>query len=284
MARNEAEPAATAGVEVRIHESMQTMTSAEKRAARGLLANYPTLGFAPVAEFAKASEASPATVLRFVARLGFKSYPDFQRALREELEERTKSPLQRSAPQPAREEGHLLDRYFAQTSQNLHRTAAGMPVSEFESTCKRLADLRHGVHLAGGRFTDWIAGYLEAHLRIIRPGIRRLDGRPASRADQMLDIRPGDTAVLFDVRRYDDTLFETACSLAARRVHVILITDEWLSPISRVAKTVLPCAISVDRTWDANMTLFALSEAIIARTTELAWPSAEDRISAVETR
>ncbi len=284
MTDKEVDAVSGTGVEVRIHETMQAMTAAEKRAARGLLANYPTLGFAPVAEFARASDASPATVLRFVARLGFKSYPDFQRALREELEERTKSPLQRSVLQPAREEGHLLDHYFEQTSQNLRQTASGMPVSEFEAACARLADLRHGVHLAGGRFTDWIAGYLEAHLRIIRPGIRKLDGRPASRTDQLLDVRSGDTAVLFDVRRYDDTLFETAQGLASRRVHVILVTDEWISPISRVAKIVLPCAISVDRTWDANTALFALSEAMIARTTELAWENAEDRISAVETR
>jgi DNA-binding MurR/RpiR family transcriptional regulator len=284
MTMQEADVPASSGVEVRIHETMHIMTSAEKRAARGLLANYPTLGFAPVAEFAKTSDASPATVLRFVSRLGFKSYPDFQRALRDELEERTKSPLQRSGHQPARADGHLLDRHFAQAGQNLHQTASAIPVSEFESACARLADLRHGVHLAGGRFTDWIAGYLEAHLRIIRPGIRRLDGRPASRVDQLLDVRSGDTAVLFDVRRYDDTLFETARNLAARRVHVILVTDEWISPISRVAKIVLPCAISVERTWDANTALFALSEAMIARTTELAWPSAEDRISAVETR
>ena len=41
-----------------------------------------------MAEFAQQAGASSATVLRFVSQLGYKSYPDFQRALREELEER----------------------------------------------------------------------------------------------------------------------------------------------------------------------------------------------------
>lgn len=276
--------AAASSVEVRVHGAMENFTAAEKRAAHGLLANYPTLGLAPVAEFSRTSGASPASVLRFVSRLGFQSYPEFQRALRKELEERTKSPLQRSLGQPPRDAGHVLDRFFEQASENLRQTSSRIPVSEFNAACKRLADTRRGVFLAGGRFTDWIAGYLEAHLRIIRPGVRRLDGRGASRADQLLDVKPGDTAVLFDVRRYDSALHETARSLAARRAHVILITDEWISPISRAAKIVLPCSISVDRTWDSNSALFALAEAIVAQTTELAWKSAASRIQEVETR
>lgn len=265
-------------LEQRIHDAMHLMTAAEKRAARGLLANYPMLGFAPVAEFAQGSDASPATVLRFVSRIGFKSYPEFQKALRDELEERTKSPLQRSASAPPRDSDHFLDRFFDRTIVNMVGTAERVPASEFEAACQRLAALRHGCHFAGGRFTDAMAMYMEAHLRLVRPGVRRLDGRIANRADQLLDVKPGDTAVLFDVRRYDADLLDTAEQLAARRAVTILVTDEWLSPISRYAKIVLPTRIGMDRTWDANTALFSLVEALIARTTELSWPAAAKRI------
>src|SRR6218665_672825 len=96
----------------RIHDAIHRLTAAEKRAARGLLGSYPTLGLAPVAEFAQQAGASSATVLRFVSQLGYKSYPDFQRALREELEERSKSPLQRGpAGSGKAEEAHFLDRF-----------------------------------------------------------------------------------------------------------------------------------------------------------------------------
>ena len=39
---------------------------------------------------------------------------------------------------------------------------------------------------------------------------RRLDGRPATSADQLIDVKPGDLAILFDVRRYDPALLEVA--------------------------------------------------------------------------
>lgn len=271
-------------VEARIHAANHRLTAAEKRAARALLSNYPTLGLAPVAEFALHCGASAATVLRFIAQLGFKSYPDFQRCLREELEERAKSPLQRSLTAVRHETaiGNFLGDFLAQVITNMHASVARIPISEFEAASVRLADLKRGCHIIGGRFTDAMAGYMEAHLRLVRPGVRRLDGRPASRADQLLDVRADDTVVIFDIRRYDADLMTLAASLAAKRASIILVTDEWISPVSRHAKIVLPCRIAVDRTWDANTPIFGLTEALIARTTELAWPTAEKRMGSVE--
>jgi DNA-binding MurR/RpiR family transcriptional regulator len=273
-------------IETRIHEAIDQLTVAEKRAARGLLANYPTIGLAPVAEFARQSGASAATVLRFVARLGFRSYPEFQRHLRDELDERAKSPLQRSRERPRRAARgqHFLHNFATQVTTNIEASAAQIPASEFEAACSRLATVKHACAIAGGRLTDPIAAYLEAHLRILRPGVRRLDGRPEARIDQILDIRPGDTAVLFDIRRYDSHLRGIAEDLTARRAFIILITDEWISEISKYAKIVLPCRIGIERTWDANTAIFALVEALIARTTELCWSTASHRIAAIEGR
>lgn len=280
------EPAAaeSESVETRVHGAMHRLTAAEKRVARGLLSSYPTIGFAPVAEFATQAGASAATVLRFVAQLGYRSYPDFQRALRRELEERAKSPLQRSAvrpPHPGRDDT-FLDTYLARAIDNIRGSAQRIPNSEFEAVCARLAESKGTCHLFGGRFTDAIAAYFEAHLRLIRPGVRRLEGRAASRTDQLLDVRPGDTAIIFDVRRYDEQLRETAEQLVSRRAFTVLVTDEWISPVSRYAKVVLPCHIATDRVWDSNTALFALIEAVIARTTELAWPNAVKRIGSAE--
>lgn len=268
----------------RIHDAIHRLTSAEKRAARGLLGSYPTLGLAPVAEFGKQAGASSATVLRFVSQLGYKSYPDFQRALREELEERSKSPLQRSPAGSGKAGGdeHFLDRFVTQAVDRLRESAALIPASEFDSVCARLAENKGSCYLAGGRFTDFLAGYMEAHLRLIRQGVRRLDGRPATRADQLIDVKPGDTAIIFDVRRYDPSLIDVAADLVARRAQIVLITDEWMSPVSRFARLVLPCRTEMGRTWDANGSLFTLVEAVIARTTELSWPTASKRMGSIE--
>jgi Transcriptional regulators len=271
-------------VAARIHDLHGELTAAGRKTARGLLGNYPLLGLAPVADFAASAGVSPATIVRFVAQLGFKSYPDFQRALREELEERSKSPLQRGALASLPAEGSFLADYLQQAAQRATDTVQLIPDWEFEAVCQKLAESKPRCFLAGGRFTDFLAGYFEAHLRVIRSGVTRLDGRRATRADQMIDVRPGDLAILFDVRRYDDDLLLAAAELARMRAHIVLVTDEWVSPISRHARHVLPCRTETRRTWDANGAILSLVEALIARTTELSWATASRRMGALEGR
>jgi DNA-binding MurR/RpiR family transcriptional regulator len=272
---------AGSSVEIDIHDAMHRLTAAERRAARGLLANYPALGLGPVADFARESGASPATVLRFVAQLGFASYPDFQRRLRDELDERMKSPLQRPHA-GAVEGGRFLESFFERAAQNLRETVARIPASEFEAVCQLIASPRARCHIVGGRFTDAIASYLTAHLRIVRPGVLQLASHATSRVDQLIDIKAGDTAVIFDIRRYNRDMTRIARLLSAQRANVVLLTDTWISPVSRHAKFVLPAQIGSDRTWDSSTALFALSEAIIARATEISWASTQARMTAVE--
>ncbi|RYE57435.1 MAG: MurR/RpiR family transcriptional regulator, partial [Hyphomicrobiales bacterium] len=89
-------------------------------------------------------------------------------------------------------------------------------------------------------------------------------------------------AVLFDVRRYDPALLETAKTLSRRKAHIVLVTDEWLSPIARHARYCLPCRTETGRTWDANAAVLGVVEAVIARVTELSWDTASQRIGALE--
>src|SRR5580765_7058681 len=84
-----------------IRDRLEMLTAAERRAARALLANYPMLGLETVAEFSARSGVSPPSILRFTGRLGFASYAEFQRRLREEVEAQLQSPLAKLA-EPAR--------------------------------------------------------------------------------------------------------------------------------------------------------------------------------------
>lgn len=274
---------ARVSVEAQIHEAMGRLTNAEKRAARALISNYPTLGLAPVAEFAHDAGASAATVLRFIAQLGFESYPDFQRRLREELEERIKSPLQKASPRLESGKEQFLPRFANKLVENINETVARLPASEFSGLCAMLAAGRGGCHIAGGRFTGPIAAYLTAHLRIVRPDVRLLDSRPATRHDELLDVKPNDVAIIFDIRRYDDDLTQLAQLLKTRRARIALITDEWISPAARYAKFVIPCSVDVGHTWDSSAALFAIAEAMISRVTDLSWKDSQTRIAEKET-
>jgi len=57
---------------------------------------------------------SPATVTRFITKLGLRGYPEFQDSLRQELQERLSSPLTRyELTRPASSTGSTLQDAFA---------------------------------------------------------------------------------------------------------------------------------------------------------------------------
>jgi DNA-binding MurR/RpiR family transcriptional regulator len=264
-----------------IRSRLDTLTASERRAARALLANYPMLGLETVAEFSARSGVSPPTILRFIGRLGFGSYAEFQRQLRAEVEAQLKSPLAKASLEGAADH-HLLSTFAAAASRNIAETFRTIPAAEFDAIVALLADRKRPVHLLGGRFTDPIARYLAAHLRILRPHVDHLAGQPDNWRDRLVDFGRKDVLVLFDIRRYQEDLVAFAKAAAERQAAIVLVTDEWLSPIARIALHVLPTRIQVPSAWDSSAALLAVAEALVAAVTARSWPSAKARIRALE--
>ena len=71
----------------RISNIIDQLPERERRAAQALVADYPLAGLKTVAEFASRAAVSSPTILRFVSRLGFNNYAEFQSALQIEVVE-----------------------------------------------------------------------------------------------------------------------------------------------------------------------------------------------------
>jgi DNA-binding MurR/RpiR family transcriptional regulator len=264
----------------RIRRDLGGLTPNERRAAHRLLADYPVAGLDTVARFGSAAGVSGPTVLRMIAKLGFASYGSFQDALRAELAARRETPLMKGGDAAG---GDRLRRFADAAIANIRQTEANVARDEFDAIVARLADGKRPVHVAGGRFTAAIAEYLVLHLRVLRPGVRHVTGERQSRVDQLLDIGKGDTLVVFDIRRYSEDLAELARQAAGRGAVVALFTDQWLSPISKVARHVLPAHVVAPSVWDSSAGLLLLVEAVLAAVAAGLGGRARDRLMAIET-
>ncbi len=149
----------------RIREDMHRFTTTERKAAHALLANYPVAGLETVAEFAKRAAVSAPTVLRFVGRLGYSSYPDFQRSLRDELDKQGQSPLMKARFATPESPVGPYERFADTLVQNLAETFKHLPMAEFEAVADALSDRKRRIAIGGGRFTDSIARTMAVHLR-----------------------------------------------------------------------------------------------------------------------
>lgn len=266
----------------RIRDEMHRFTPTERKAAHVLLANYPVAGLETVAEFARRATVSAPTVLRFVARLGFQSYPDFQRALREELDKQSQSPLAKGQFHASREAEGPADEFRDAVVQNLRDSFRHLPTAEFEAVVDILSDRKRRVAIMGGRFTDALARYLAVHLRVVRSGVSHMDGQAANWRDHLIDFGQRDVLILFDIRRYQEDLLVFAEAASRRGVTIVLFTDQWLSPIARYARHIVSARVAVPSRWDSMTGMLGIIEAMLAAATELNWEETSRRIAAID--
>jgi DNA-binding MurR/RpiR family transcriptional regulator len=264
------------GVRARLGE----LTPTERRAAHVLLSNYPFAGLETVAQFASRAGVSAPSILRFVARLGFSAYADFQRRLKEELEAQLQSPLMKQAS--GGRQGAPFSDFANAVVANLNHTFESIASAEFQAILSLLADTKRHVHVVGGRITEAIALYAVRHLRVIRPDVALVEGQAATWRDQVIDFGKRDVLVVFDIRRYQEDVIALAEEAAERGTTIVLFTDQWLSPIARIAKHVISARIAVPSNWDSTAAIFAVVEALVAAVTKELWDVAEARMKALE--
>lgn len=266
----------------RIRHAMDSFTPREKRAAHLLLSHYPFAGLGTVAEFAGRAGISAPSALRFVTRLGFTGFPEFQKHLRGELEAQLLSPLAKSSPMEMGEEALALEAFVNAASENIQATVANIVPSEFEAIVELLSDPRRHIHFTGGRFTGAMARYAESHFRIVRSHVDFIEGQPVLWRDRMIEIGRKDVLVVLDIRRYQDDVIALAETAARQGASIVLLTDPWLSPIARVAHHILPVQVAVPSNWDSATGLLVLMEALIAAVTKRLWSTVKPRLEALE--
>ncbi|MCX7303143.1 MAG: MurR/RpiR family transcriptional regulator [Hyphomicrobiales bacterium] len=269
------------GVAELISDRIDTMPAGERRAAQALVANYPVIGLKTVAEFSQAAGVSSPTILRFVARLGFQNYPEFQAALQDELAAQLQSPASRAGqPQPSRQ-GRTPATVEA-TLENIRETFRHVSAKQIADIVALLAQPKADVFLVGGRFTDPVARYMAAHLTIIRPRVQHLVGQESNWRDRLIDMGKRDVVMIFDIRRYQESLLRFAEKAHQRGVHIILFTDQWLSPIARFARHVVAGRTAVPSPWDSSAALFVVAEMLIGELTRRLESESARRIREME--
>ncbi len=260
----------------------EKMTPSERQLVSVLLDDYPMAGLGSITELASAASVSTTTVARMLQKTGFDGYPQFQAALRGEVKEMISGPIaKRDLWQNDLPEEHILNRYSQQTLANQKRTIDEVDPTEFDSFCNLLCDPNRRIFITGGRITGTLAQYLYLHLQMIRPDIRLLPFA-ASWTHDLLDVRKGDVLIALDVRRYENSTMLIGQLCQEREAEIVLFTDQWRSPIHRLAKHTFAARIAVPSAWDSMASILVLMECVIAEVQERLWDSVKERTDELE--
>ncbi len=266
----------------RVRRALPALTEAERRVAHALMENYPVAGLETVAKLAERAKTSGPTILRFVARLGFRGFAEFQSALHEEIAMRLQGPLARYPETDRRAAGSPTSLVSEALARNVEETARGLDPATLREVVAALVDPERRLLFLGGRFSGMLAAYFQAYVRELRSGTRLVDDLSGAAADHLLDLSARHTLVVFDFRRYQDEVLTFARAAAGREARIVLVTDIWYSPIAALAQHVLVTPVRIPSAFDSGLGGLALVEMIVACMVEEMGGAAKDRHAALE--
>ncbi|WP_158967221.1 MurR/RpiR family transcriptional regulator [Chachezhania sediminis] len=256
-------------VETSIFELMRNalpdLSPSERRTLRALLGMKSTTPLTTVAEFAEQAGVSAPTVLRAAAKLGFANFESFRERVLADFREREVSAFEQM--QPAAEEADpetlvtgMADWMPRAVATTIDRVREG----EFDRALQVLCDPTRHLMFAGGRFSQTLADMLFAHMDLLRSNCRLISFDQRARVNHMLDVGRSHVLIIYDFRRYELGSVQLAREAKKRRAKIVLVTDQWMSPIADWAETVLVCDVHGPSPFDSLVPAVALTETLIA--------------------
>jgi len=267
----------------RLRQSRVELTHSERLFADVILENYPASGLGSITSLSSRAGVSTATVVRFVKKLGFDRYSEFQSRLRAELGDQLSGPITKHDRWIDAFPGeHILNRYTDSVIGNIKQSLGDLDVQSFNLACDYITDPKRSLFVVGGRITRILADHFFLHMQVVRPHVTLVNSNSNAWPHYLLDIKKGDVLVVFDIRRYETSTLRLVEFAKERGVEIILFTDQWQSPIAVSSSIVFTSRIEVPSAWDSIVPCLLLNEAIIANAQEMIWGTTRDRMEELE--
>ena len=213
-----------------IVEQHPSLTPKARILSNYILENPRKAVFMTARELADACDISEATVVRFVAQLGYSGYSEMQQALRDYVD--TELTLLDRRDLSIRRGGGVegFRKTVAEEIENLTYLYQTMPLEELEQAVRMLCDKRN-VYVVGSRLSYTTAYYLGWSLTKVRKNIRILKGSDSTAFD-WLTIAPEESlVVVVATSRYPNELVRVGRWARRKNMDLMVITDGSSCPV-----------------------------------------------------
>ena len=243
------------------------------------LENPQEMALDTVARIGKSARVQPSALVRFAQALGYGGFSDLQSVFRSRLVERSnnyegardyrKRIEQFRSGQARPGAGGVLSQFVADGIASLEQLHALVSPADLQAAVKLLAGAQI-IHVLGHRRTFPVAYYLSYALTQLELRTHLLDSVGGMLSEPARLIGPKDALLVASFKNYTPAVVEVARACRARKVPVVAITDNALSPLVRVAsvcfqiedKTSMPFRMLVAQMCLAQALVVALGEQI----------------------
>ncbi|MBT8358664.1 MAG: MurR/RpiR family transcriptional regulator [Deltaproteobacteria bacterium] len=217
-----------------ITNKLDSLTPKSQTLGNYIMQNPSKVVFMTTKELAETCEVSEATVVRFVASIGYHGYSEFQQALKDFVNTGMSLP-ERVNMKNIKEPGlDRLHRGILEELNNLKYMYETIDVEKMNQFVEYL-DERENIFVTGSRLSYTFAYYLGWSLTKIRKGIHVLKGSDSTTIDFLTNAPENSLVILTAATRYPNELIKLS-KLVRRLGHTLLVlTDSSISPVIQFA-------------------------------------------------
>ncbi len=213
-----------------IVKQLDTLTPKGKILGSYIIQNPRKAVFMTTKELSEACGVSEATVVRFVAQLGYGGYGEFLQALRDFVDSGLTLPDRVDLPGMKGPGTDLLHRVVFEEMNNLRQFYEAIDMKALVRIVEALKQSR-AIYVIGSRVSYTFAYYLGWSLTKVRRGIHILKGSDSTAIDWLTNAPDNSLVVIITTSRYPNELIKLG-KVARRLQHQLLvITDNSLCPV-----------------------------------------------------
>lgn len=216
----------------RINARYKSMSKGQKLLASYITDNYDKAAFYTAAKLGAVVGVSESTVVRFAAVLGYKGYPEFQRALEELVRGKLHSATRLESVCERAGQSEILDRVLRSDAGNLKITAKEMDQNAFRLAVDAILNARD-IYLIGMRSCAALAEFFAFYLNLMFDHVRLLKTSSLHEIfEQMVRIGNEDVMIGISFPRYSMRTLKAMEFANHRNARVITLTDSVHSPMN----------------------------------------------------
>ncbi len=219
-----------------IETSYKTFSKGQRYIANYICNNYDKAVDMTAAKLGSIVGVSESTVVRFATELGFKGYPQFQKALDEMVKKRLSSVQRISLTYERLSETEDLVRAVIRNDvQNMKRTAEMIDRAAFNHAVDLIGNARK-IYVIGGRSCAALASFLSFYLNYIFEDVHLIRSDSVTESiEEVYRISEQDVIIAISFPRYSMKTIQTMTFARKRKANIIAITDGDQSPLVEYA-------------------------------------------------
>lgn len=216
----------------RMDEQYSNLSKAQKKLVDYIRTNYDEAAFFTASKLGEAVGVSESTVVRFATQLGYKGYPEFQRALGELVRNQLTSAQRMEAVYGKIASDDILTTVLQSDIEKITQTMETLDKNTFQVAVDTILNARR-IYVVGIRSCAPLAEFLKFYLNLVCENVVSIQTNSASEIfEQMLHINEEDLVIGISFPRYSMRTLKALEFASSRNAKVITITDSIHSPMN----------------------------------------------------